>query len=118
MVVRREVLASGMGPAMVERLTVGVAGVPIGRAAAGRAVGSPTPRRVDGASAGNDAEASTESGDAGALGEDWLTVGIAEREMTVLDGARRIPPDGAGRAGVDAADDAESGVAAAFEWPA
>lgn len=45
-VVRRLEVASGIGPAIVERLTTGAGSEPTGLAAAGSEVGSPTPRRT------------------------------------------------------------------------
>lgn len=111
-VVRIEELASRIGPDIVDRLTVGDPDAPIGRAAAGSIVGSPTPRREDVARPGSGASAPASAAWAEAAVGWWLAVGIAEREMTVLDGARRIPPDGAGRAAAAAA-----GVVSACEGP-
>jgi len=104
-VVRIVEVANAIGPAIVDRLTIGVDGLPTGRAVGGRLVGSPTPRRDDpGARAGSDEAAAPDAGIGASdiVSDDvdaWrLAVGMALRASTGFDGARRIPPVGAGRA--------------------
>jgi hypothetical protein len=130
-VVRSTEVASGIGPAIVERLTTGVGSAPIGRAAAGSDVGSPSPRRAgDEASVGRGAadDVSVVEGDGDAVGVEAfvddadvasrLTVGIAVRLIVVLDGTRRMPPDGAGRGAAAAGAPSLEAGAAGCEWPA
>jgi hypothetical protein len=125
-VVRRLDEARGIGPAIVDRLTTGEdgpVGLPIGRAAGGRLVGAPTPRRVAPgartgreAAAGSDAVAGVRDGASDDV-EAWrLTAGMALRARAGFAGARRIPPDGAGRGAAGACEPSEAG--AACEWPA
>jgi len=122
-VVRMVVLASAIGPVIVDRLTTGGCGAPTGRAEAGRIVGSPTPRRGDeGARTGSEEPAAAADDEleleaaAGATVASRLTAGMADRATLVLDGARRIPPDGAGRA--VAAGAAPSAAGAAWDCAA
>ena len=124
---RRPAAETGIGPAVVDRLTTGAAADVNERADAGTdVIGSPSPSRLgadgdtavveEARAAGVDAEGGVT---AGAVGAGWLvlawrlTSGIAG---VVPLGTRRIPPDtGAGRGARPAA---AASAAAAARWTA